>query len=179
MLPAGQLAHRQQLALPRASPQHRQSPRCTAFQQPVCALRHTQQHRHRQLHSSALARPVCALPGQGRLRHRPSRRQPGASSVELPPEEFVPPAGRIESTRLDGKVRQQVEDAVEALGRRVTVGDVASRAGVSLAQAEEALNALAADSAGSLEVQLQRSSSKLTAHSLLTSAGTAAGLAGG
>ena len=42
---------------------------------------------------------------------------------------------------------------MEALGRRVTVGDVASKAGVSLAQAEEALNALAADSAGSLEVR--------------------------
>lgn len=72
--------------------------------------------------------------------------------MELPPQDFVPPAGRIESTRLDSNLRRKVEDTVEALGRRVTVGDVSSGAGVSLSEAEEALNALAADSAGSLEV---------------------------
>ena len=74
--------------------------------------------------------------------------------MELPPQDYVPPAGKIESTRLNSQLRRKVEDAVEALGRRVTVGDVSSRAGVSLSEAEEALNALAADSAGSLEVGL-------------------------
>ncbi|KAH9315523.1 hypothetical protein KI387_024150, partial [Taxus chinensis] len=42
--------------------------------------------------------------------------------------------------------------AVDALGRRVTIGDVASKAGLKLNQAETALQALAADSGGFLEV---------------------------
>lgn len=45
-----------------------------------------------------------------------------------------------------------MEDAAEALGGRVTVGDVAARAGVSLGDAERTLNALAADAQGVLEV---------------------------
>ena len=39
----------------------------------------------------------------------------------------------------------------------MTVGDVAARAGVTINEAEEALNALAADCAGSLEVSLSQS----------------------
>ena len=46
----------------------------------------------------------------------------------------------------------QVEEAVEALGGRVTIGDVAARAGVKVTEAEEALNALAADCLGSIQV---------------------------
>ena len=45
-----------------------------------------------------------------------------------------------------------MEDAAEALGGRVTVGDVAARAGVMLSDAERTLNALAADAQGVLEV---------------------------
>jgi len=45
-----------------------------------------------------------------------------------------------------------VQDAVESLGGRVTVGDVSARAGVKISEAEEALNALAADASGTLEV---------------------------
>ena len=45
-----------------------------------------------------------------------------------------------------------MEDAVESLGGRVTVGEVAARAGVRLNEAEAALNALAADSLGTLQV---------------------------
>ena len=42
--------------------------------------------------------------------------------------------------------------AVESLSGRVTVGDIAGRAGVTISEAEEALNALAADTQGTLEV---------------------------
>ena len=60
--------------------------------------------------------------------------------------------GKLESTRIPQKVRQRVEDAVESLGGRVTIGDVSSRAGLTLAETERALNALAADSEGTLQV---------------------------
>ena len=52
---------------------------------------------------------------------------------------------------------------MESLGSRVTVGDVAARAGVTISEAEEALNALAADCAGSLEVSLSKLSAMQTA----------------
>lgn len=59
---------------------------------------------------------------------------------------------QLESLKLGQAVRNSVQDAVESLGGRVTVGDVAARAGVKISEAEEALNALAADSSGTLEV---------------------------
>lgn len=58
----------------------------------------------------------------------------------------------LESLKLGQKVRNSVQDAVEGLGGRVTVGDVAARAGVKINEAEEALNALASDAGGTLEV---------------------------
>lgn len=60
--------------------------------------------------------------------------------------------GKLESTRIPQKVRQRVEDAVESLGGRVTIGDVSSLAGLTLAETERTLNALAADSEGTLQV---------------------------
>lgn len=41
---------------------------------------------------------------------------------------------------------------MESLGGRVTVGDVSSRAGLTLGETERTLNALAADSEGTLQV---------------------------
>ena len=41
---------------------------------------------------------------------------------------------------------------MESLGGRVTVGDVSARAGVKVSEAEQALNALAADCLGSIQV---------------------------
>lgn len=43
-------------------------------------------------------------------------------------------------------------DAIDSSGRRVTVGDVASKAGLKLNEAQRALQALAADTDGFLEV---------------------------
>lgn len=58
----------------------------------------------------------------------------------------------LESLKLPKQLRDSVQGAVESLGGRVTVGDVAAKAGVTINEAEEALNALASDCGGSLEV---------------------------
>lgn len=87
------------------------------------------------------------------LRRTPVRqncivRAQNESSLNLP----NPQRHELESLKLSQKVRNSVQDAVEGLGGRVTVGDVAARAGVKINEAEEALNALAADAGGTLEV---------------------------
>jgi hypothetical protein len=64
----------------------------------------------------------------------------------------APKPKSIEIDSLPPFVRDSTMKAVDDLGRRVTVGDVASRAGLKLTQAETALQALAADSGGFLEV---------------------------
>ena len=58
----------------------------------------------------------------------------------------------LEILKLGQRVRNAVQNAVESLGGRVTVGDVAGRAGIKIEEAEEALNALAADAGGAIEV---------------------------
>lgn len=60
----------------------------------------------------------------------------------------------MESDKLPSDVRKRAMDAIDALGRRVTVGDVASKAGLQLSQAQKALQALAADTNGFLEVNI-------------------------
>lgn len=54
---------------------------------------------------------------------------------------------------IPASVRRRVEDAVESLAARVTAGDVAARAGIRVSEAETALNALAADTLGTLQVR--------------------------
>jgi hypothetical protein len=71
------------------------------------------------------------------------------------PQEFAPAlklANTIETDSLPPFVRDSAMKAIDDLGRRVTAGDVASRAGMKVTQAESALQALAADSGGFLEV---------------------------
>lgn len=58
----------------------------------------------------------------------------------------------MESDKLPADVRRRTMDAVDACGGRVTIGDVASKAGLKLNEAEKALQALAADTNGFLEV---------------------------
>lgn len=58
----------------------------------------------------------------------------------------------MESDKLPTDVRKRTMDAVDACGGRVTIGDVASRAGLKLNEAQKALQALAADTDGFLEV---------------------------
>eukprot|EP00249_Psilotum_nudum_P020580 c27768_g1_i1 orf=489-2204(-) len=59
---------------------------------------------------------------------------------------------RIETDSLPPDIRDRTMSAVDDLGGRVTVGDVASKAGLKLSQAEMALQALASDVGGFLEV---------------------------
>jgi len=59
------------------------------------------------------------------------------------------PGGAVETDKLPSDVRKRTMDAVDECGGRMTIGDVASRAGLNLNQA---LQALAADTNGFLEV---------------------------
>ncbi|ESQ40303.1 hypothetical protein EUTSA_v10013253mg [Eutrema salsugineum] len=60
--------------------------------------------------------------------------------------------GLVESDKLPTDVRKRAMEAVDECGRRVTVGDVASRAGLKVTEAQKALQAIAADTDGFLEV---------------------------
>ena len=84
----------------------------------------------------------------------PLRVQAAAGSFS--PSSITPSAdsGKLECTRLRSDVRDRVQGAIEALQYEVTPGDVAAKAGVTLAEAEEALTALAADSLSTLKVSL-------------------------
>ena len=64
----------------------------------------------------------------------------------------IRPGGAVETDKLPSDVRKRTMEAVDACGGRVTVGDVASRAGLKLNEAQKALQALAADTDGFLEV---------------------------
>ncbi|KAK2982803.1 hypothetical protein RJ640_005127 [Escallonia rubra] len=85
------------------------------------------------------------------------RNRPGAAlpliraGIDVTATSFRP-GGVVESDRLPSDVRRRAMDAVDACGGRVTVGDVASKAGLKLDQAQKALQALAADTDGFLEV---------------------------
>lgn len=78
---------------------------------------------------------------------------PAASSEGFNPMKTFQKELGIQSNKLQPDIKERVERAIAALGYRVTVGDVAARAGVSIAQADEALKALAYDSLGNLEVR--------------------------
>ncbi|CAA0837838.1 Uncharacterized protein - chloroplastic [Striga hermonthica] len=63
----------------------------------------------------------------------------------------IRPGGAVESDKLPSDVRKRAMDAIDTSGRRVTIGDVASKAGLKLNEAQKALQALAADTNGFLE----------------------------
>ncbi|XP_051131990.1 uncharacterized protein At5g03900, chloroplastic [Andrographis paniculata] len=76
-----------------------------------------------------------------------------SSSVEdVATASTVRPGGAVESDKLPSDVRNRAMDAIDSSGRRVTIGDVASKAGLKLNEAQKALQALAADTGGFLEV---------------------------
>ncbi|XP_078157267.1 iron-sulfur cluster biosynthesis family protein isoform X2 [Carex rostrata] len=86
------------------------------------------------------------------LRHAKSKVSAPAvrASIEIPAS--IRPGGAVETDRLPSDVRDRSIQAVDSLGRRVTAGDVAGQAGLKLDEAERALQALAADTGGFLEV---------------------------
>ncbi|GFZ16638.1 iron-sulfur cluster biosynthesis family protein [Actinidia rufa] len=63
----------------------------------------------------------------------------------------IRPGGAVESDKLLKDVRRRAMDAVDECGGRVTIGDVASKAGLKLNEAQKAMQALAADTDGFLE----------------------------
>jgi hypothetical protein len=82
---------------------------------------------------------------------RPDLRARAGGTIQTPT--LARPGGAVETDRLPSDVRDRAMEAVDHFGGRVTIGDVASRAGLQLAQAERALQALAADTEGFLEVR--------------------------
>lgn len=62
------------------------------------------------------------------------------------------PGKIVESDKLSSDVRNRSMEAIDSYGGRVTIGDVASKAGIKLNEAQKALQALAADTDGFLEV---------------------------
>lgn len=72
------------------------------------------------------------------------------ASIDIP--SAIRPGGSVESDSLPADVRKRTMEAVDAFGGRVTIGDVASKAGLKLNEAQKALQALAADTNGFLEV---------------------------
>ncbi|XVF07668.1 hypothetical protein REPUB_Repub06bG0159600 [Reevesia pubescens] len=64
----------------------------------------------------------------------------------------IRPGGVVETDKLPSDVRKRAMEAVDAFGGRVTNGDVSSKAGLNLNQAQKALQALASDTNGFLEV---------------------------
>ncbi|KAL6899831.1 hypothetical protein ACP4OV_006489 [Aristida adscensionis] len=103
--------------------------------------------------------PSPSLPPLHRLRYapglppppwRPDVRARAGSTIQAP--SLARPGGAVETDRLPSDVRDRAMEAVDHFGGRVTIGDVASRAGLKLDQAERALQALAADTEGFLEV---------------------------
>lgn len=81
---------------------------------------------------------------RGKVQARASDPNPFLRSIEKQAD--------IQTNKIPEAIRERVEQAVERLGGRVTVGDVAARAGVKLKEAEDALQALAYDTLGTLEV---------------------------
>ncbi|KAK9153672.1 hypothetical protein Sjap_001152 [Stephania japonica] len=72
------------------------------------------------------------------------------ASVDVPAG--IKPGNRVETDKLPTDVRKRAMDAVDSCGGRVTIGDVASKAGLKLDETQRALQALAADTNGFLEV---------------------------
>jgi hypothetical protein len=118
-------------------------------------------------HAAALRRPLLRRPlsprptalfgggGGGGGGGKPAPPQPQLSrsgSLKFDPIGDVQRELGMQSNRLDPDLRERVEAAIEGLGYRGTVGEVAARAGASIADADRALKALAYDALGHLEV---------------------------
>ncbi|KAL9684049.1 hypothetical protein QQ045_021480 [Rhodiola kirilowii] len=93
----------------------------------------------------------CKRFGNGRVRYGAVVAKANADLDAVAPR-LSRPGDTVESDKLPSDVRKRAMDAVDACGGRVTIGDVASKAGLKLDEAQKALQALAADTEGFLEV---------------------------
>ncbi|CAL9121155.1 unnamed protein product [Musa acuminata var. zebrina] len=84
----------------------------------------------------------------------PSLRVPPSSSIRASVQvpAGIRPGSGVETDKLPSDVRDRAMEALDYYGGRVTIGDVASKTGLKLNEAERALQALAADTGGFLEV---------------------------
>lgn len=73
-----------------------------------------------------------------------------ASGINVPSS--IKPGSVVESDKLPTDVRKRTMESIDSFGGRVTIGDVASKAGIRLNEAQKALQAIAADADGFLEV---------------------------
>eukprot|EP00199_Chlamydomonas_sp_CCMP681_P006225 CAMPEP_0119106186 /NCGR_PEP_ID=MMETSP1180-20130426/3950_1 /TAXON_ID=3052 ORGANISM="Chlamydomonas cf sp, Strain CCMP681" /NCGR_SAMPLE_ID=MMETSP1180 /ASSEMBLY_ACC=CAM_ASM_000741 /LENGTH=214 /DNA_ID=CAMNT_0007091451 /DNA_START=183 /DNA_END=823 /DNA_ORIENTATION=- len=106
----------------------------------------------RPLHS---LQPVPCKPGALCISLKPRGALHVAHAANWNPAEIVKREQGLQSNRLPTALRERVEQAVQELRFRVTVGDVAARAGVKLSEADTALKALAYDTLATLEVSDQ------------------------
>ncbi|CAH9077205.1 unnamed protein product [Cuscuta europaea] len=74
------------------------------------------------------------------------------ASVDVASTSAIKPGASVESDKLPSDIRKRAMDAIDSFGGRVTAGDVASKAGLQLNEAQKALQALATDTDGFLEV---------------------------
>uniref|UniRef100_A0A2P2MW36 Uncharacterized protein MANES_08G025400 n=1 Tax=Rhizophora mucronata TaxID=61149 RepID=A0A2P2MW36_RHIMU len=107
------------------------------------------------LNSPQLNLGTQALPLSRIFWNSPGSRVPAPpvrASVDVTLATAIGPRGAVETDKLPADVRNRTMEAVDACGWRVTIGDVAGRAGLKLNEAQKALQALAADTDGFLEV---------------------------
>ncbi|CAO2824041.1 unnamed protein product [Amaranthus hypochondriacus] len=109
-------------------------------------LNHSHSH-HQQFHL-----PI-SVPRISSIKLKNSRvRVIKASSSSVDVVTSIKPGKLVESDKLPSDVRNRSMEAIDSYGGRVTIGDVASKAGLKLDLAQKALQALAADADGFLEV---------------------------
>ncbi|KAL9238897.1 hypothetical protein vseg_013265 [Gypsophila vaccaria] len=101
-------------------------------------------------HHHCPTNPTVRFPFRVRVRFRVGLIK--ATKTDAPVPWQMKPGGVVESDYLPFDVRKRSMDAIDSLGGRVTIGDVAAKAGLNLTVAQKALQALAADSNGFLEV---------------------------
>lgn len=156
----------QHLRLPAVSSSKRQ-PRlaCIRQQNPSSASRVSSSNSQHSCSSSFKyqqqrpTRPSLALRARGKDSYKSwIGAEESQASVDEPQDqqEFAeaPTTGSLEISKISSNVRDRVESAMETLNCRATVGDVAGAAGLKVEEAEAALNALAADTLGTLQVHL-------------------------
>uniref|UniRef100_A0A7C9DD18 Iron-sulfur cluster biosynthesis family protein n=1 Tax=Opuntia streptacantha TaxID=393608 RepID=A0A7C9DD18_OPUST len=102
--------------------------------------------------SSSLPRISVLRDGNSRVWFRVGAGVIRASAGGINVPSTLKPGSVVESDKLPSDVRNRVMEAIDAFGGRVTIGDVASKAGLKLNEAQKALQALAADTDGFLEV---------------------------
>ncbi|XP_010683731.2 uncharacterized protein At5g03900, chloroplastic [Beta vulgaris subsp. vulgaris] len=114
-------------------------------------------HHHRRPPFQQFHLPL-SLPRTSSLKLRNSRvrirviKASSSSSSSIDVATSFKPGKLVESDKLPSDVRKRAMEAIDSYGGRVTIGDVSSKGGLDLNEAQKALQALATDTDGFLEV---------------------------